>query len=32
MKTLKTILKYWKLYIALVLIGAALFIYQSKYL
>ena len=31
MKTLKAILKYWKLYIALILIGLALYIHQTKY-
>ena len=31
MKTVKIILKYWKLYIALILIGLALFIHQTKY-
>lgn len=32
MKALKIIFKYWKLYIALILMGLALFIYQDKYL
>ena len=31
MKELKAVLKYWKLFIALILVGAAIFIYKDKY-